>query len=180
MPEKVTRGFDQGPRPTSQAANQDAVSQFAKLERLSASPGAVREISLLNAQIDIRPILPAVQVPTLVLHRRTDARVPIEIGRKPYINVVAADLDGDGHVDLVMPNSGLDSICILFGDGHGHFTHARQSPLVAGPTPFMVAVADLNGDGRPDIVVANYSGHITDTSGDGLTWVRNDGDRITD
>jgi class 3 adenylate cyclase len=35
----------------------------------------------LNAQIDIRPILPAVQVPTLVLHRRTDARVPIEVGR---------------------------------------------------------------------------------------------------
>ena len=65
----------------SQAANQDAISQFGKLERLSASPGAVRAISLLNAQIDIRPILPTVQVPTLVLHRRTDARVPIEIGR---------------------------------------------------------------------------------------------------
>jgi pimeloyl-ACP methyl ester carboxylesterase len=65
----------------SQAANQDAVSQFAKLERLSASPGAVRAIALLNAKIDIRPILPTVQVPTLVLHRRSDARVPIELGR---------------------------------------------------------------------------------------------------
>jgi pimeloyl-ACP methyl ester carboxylesterase len=65
----------------SQAANQDAVSQFAKLERLSASPGAVRAIAFLNAQIDIRPILPTVQVPTLVLHRRSDARVPIELGR---------------------------------------------------------------------------------------------------
>jgi pimeloyl-ACP methyl ester carboxylesterase len=65
----------------SQASNQDAISQFAKLERLSASPGTVRAISLLNAQIDVRPILPSVQVPTLVLHRRTDARVPIEIGR---------------------------------------------------------------------------------------------------
>ena len=65
----------------SQAASQDAVSQFAKLERLSASPGAVRAIGLLNAKIDIRPILPTVQVPTLVLHRRTDARVPIEVGR---------------------------------------------------------------------------------------------------
>jgi pimeloyl-ACP methyl ester carboxylesterase len=65
----------------SQAANQDAVSQFAKMERLSASPGALRAIALLNAQIDIRPILPTLQVPTLVLHRRTDARVPIEVGR---------------------------------------------------------------------------------------------------
>jgi pimeloyl-ACP methyl ester carboxylesterase len=65
----------------SQATNHDDVSQFGKLERLSASPGALRAISLLNAQIDIRPILPTVQVPTLVLHRRTDARVPIEAGR---------------------------------------------------------------------------------------------------
>ncbi|HLX14103.1 MAG TPA: adenylate/guanylate cyclase domain-containing protein [Bradyrhizobium sp.] len=65
----------------SQAENQDAVSQFAKLERLSASPGAVKAIAFLNAQIDIRPILPTVQVPTLVLHRRSDARVPIEFGR---------------------------------------------------------------------------------------------------
>jgi pimeloyl-ACP methyl ester carboxylesterase len=65
----------------SQAANQDAVSQFAKMERLSASPGALRAIASLNAQIDIRPILPTVQVPTLVLHRRADARVPIEAGR---------------------------------------------------------------------------------------------------
>jgi pimeloyl-ACP methyl ester carboxylesterase len=65
----------------SQLANSDAVRQFAKLERLSASPGAVRAIAFLNAQIDIRPILPNVQVPTLVLHRRTDARVPIELGR---------------------------------------------------------------------------------------------------
>src|ERR1700694_5741999 len=64
----------------SQAANQDAVRQFAKMERLSASPGALRAIALLNAQIDIRPILPTLQVPTLVLHRRTDVRVPIEAG----------------------------------------------------------------------------------------------------
>jgi pimeloyl-ACP methyl ester carboxylesterase len=60
--------------------SQDAISQFAKLERLSASPGAIRTLVLLNAEIDVRPILPAVQVPTLVLHRNQDARVPIEIG----------------------------------------------------------------------------------------------------
>ena len=102
---------------------------------------------------------------------------PIEVGRKPYINVIATDLDGDGHVDLVMPNSGFNTVSILFGDGHGHFQHAAQSPIVAGPTPFMVAVADINGDGRPDILVANYSGHIIDISRDGVTWIRNDGNR---
>jgi hypothetical protein len=102
---------------------------------------------------------------------------PIEIGRKPYVNVIATDVDGDGHIDLVMPHAGSDTISILFGDGHGHFNHAPQSPIVAGPVPFDVSVGDVNGDGRPDVVIANYSGHVTDTLRDGLTWVRNDGGR---
>ena len=58
----------------------DAISQFAKLERLSASPGAVKTLAQLNFGIDVRSVLPAVQVPTLVLHRNKDARVPIEVG----------------------------------------------------------------------------------------------------
>jgi class 3 adenylate cyclase len=84
----------------SQAANQDALSQFAKLERLSASPGAVRAIALLNAQIDIRSILPAVQVPTLVLHRSADVRVPIEAGRDLAARIPNAkfiEYPGDDH-----------------------------------------------------------------------------------
>src|SRR5438876_2914480 len=65
----------------SRAANQDAVNQFAKFERLSASPGAYKAIVLLNMLIDVRAILPTVRVPTLVLHRRNDALVPVEWGR---------------------------------------------------------------------------------------------------
>lgn len=108
--------------------------------------------------------------------------VGLDTGRGAYVNVVAADLDGDGNADLIMPNARPDephdSVTILFGDGHGHFQPAAQSPIVAGPAPFMVAVADVNGDGRPDILVANYSGHITDIANDGLTWLRNDGHRV--
>jgi pimeloyl-ACP methyl ester carboxylesterase len=84
----------------SQSANQNALSQFAKLERLSASPGAVRAIAFLNAQIDIRSILPTVQVPTLVLHRRADARVPIEAGRDLAARIPNAkfiEYPGDDH-----------------------------------------------------------------------------------
>jgi class 3 adenylate cyclase len=66
----------------SQATNQDAVARFAKFQRLSASPGAIKAISFLNAQIDVRSILPTIQVPTLVLHRGEDAQVPVELGRK--------------------------------------------------------------------------------------------------
>jgi len=65
----------------SQATNPDAIAQFAKFERLSASPGAFKTILLLNRQIDVSSILPTVRVPTLVLHRRTDALIPVALGR---------------------------------------------------------------------------------------------------
>jgi pimeloyl-ACP methyl ester carboxylesterase len=59
-----------------------AIAQFAKFERLSASPGAVRSFTMLNAQIDLSSILPAVRVPTLVLHNQGDVQVPVERGRE--------------------------------------------------------------------------------------------------
>jgi class 3 adenylate cyclase len=66
----------------SQAANPDAVAQFAKFERLSASPGAYKALLSMNRQIDVRSILPSVRVPTLVLHRTDDALIQVERGRE--------------------------------------------------------------------------------------------------
>jgi len=66
----------------SQATDPAAISRFAKFERLSSSPGAFKTILLLNRQIDVTAILPTLQVPTLVLHRRDDIQIPIALGRK--------------------------------------------------------------------------------------------------
>ena len=66
----------------SLAADPGAVAQFAKFERLSASPGAVKAFTMLNSQIDVSVILPAVRVPTLVLHNQGDVQVPVERGRE--------------------------------------------------------------------------------------------------
>ena len=113
----------------------------------------------------------------LLLVSTTGRSTPIEVGRKPYLTLTAADIDGDGNIDLITPNQGFGTVSILPGDGHGHFAHAPQSPIAAGPGPFAAAVADVNGDRKPDIVVANFSGQITDTARDGVTWIRNDGAR---
>ena len=84
----------------SLAANPDAVALFAKFERLSASPGAVRAVMQMNALIDVRSILPSVRVPTLVLHRQNDALVPVEQGRELATRIPGAkfiEYPGAGH-----------------------------------------------------------------------------------
>jgi hypothetical protein len=83
-------------------------------------------------------------------------------------SVAVADVNGDGRLDLVVANcalagspgcSGLLSglVGILLGNGDGTF----QPPVTYGPGGFStwaVAAADVNGDGRPDLMVANYCG----------------------
>jgi hypothetical protein len=103
--------------------------------------------------------------------------VSAPIGRKPYWNVAVADIDGDGAVDLIAPNAGLGTVSILTGNARAQFTHVPGSPFAAGPGPFSIAIGDLNGDRRPDVAVANYSGQASQTANDGLTWIRNDGAR---
>ncbi|MET4798117.1 adenylate/guanylate cyclase domain-containing protein [Bradyrhizobium sp. LB11.1] len=66
----------------SEASKPSAVAQFGRFERLASSPGALRTILRLNRQIDVTAILPTLQMPTLVLHRKADLQVPVEFGRK--------------------------------------------------------------------------------------------------
>jgi class 3 adenylate cyclase len=64
-------------------------------ERHSASPGMVKQIIEMNGKVDLRPVLPAIRVPTLVLHRRDDPLVEIDLGRK-----LAAEIPGAQFVEL--------------------------------------------------------------------------------
>ncbi len=57
------------------------VQWFGRLERASASPGAVLALMRANYEIDVRYVLPAIQAPTLILHRVGDRTVPVEAGR---------------------------------------------------------------------------------------------------
>lgn len=65
-----------------------------------------------------------------------------------------ADLDGDGHLDLVVSNDRPDRKLVYRGDGHGNFTVSGTYGDPAWDTR-NITLADLNGDGRPDIAVAN-------------------------
>jgi class 3 adenylate cyclase len=50
---------------------------FARLERLAASPGTAAKLMLMNGQVDVRAVLPSIQVPTLVMHREHDEFIDI-------------------------------------------------------------------------------------------------------
>jgi class 3 adenylate cyclase len=65
---------------------------FARLERLGASPGAAVALLRMNSRADARACLPAVQVPTLVMHKPEDLMVNIEHGRYLARNIPDSQL----------------------------------------------------------------------------------------
>ena len=81
---------------------------------------------------------------------------PFPCGRSPY-PVAVADVNGDNKLDIVVPNTapGPTTITVLLGDGRGDFRAAPRSPFKANDRAYFVAVADLNGDGKPDIVATH-------------------------
>ena len=68
---------------------------WARFERLGTSPAGAIALARMNGQIDVRDILRAVRVPTLVIHREQDARVNVAAGR-----YLAAHIAGAKHVEI--------------------------------------------------------------------------------
>ena len=78
--------------------------------------------------------------------------------------IAIGDLDGDGNLDMAITNYAYDGVSVLLGRGDGTFGPRTQ--VGAGRYPYdsyTVAMGDLNGDGRPDLVTATGTLFNTDT-----------------
>src|SRR5207244_4079079 len=92
---------------------------------------------------------------------------PVAAGTSPRA-VAMGDVNGDGKLDLTVPNLGSNNVTILLGNGSGGFSPAAGSPVAVGTEPGSVAIGDANGDGRLDLAAANLrSDNVTILLGNG-------------
>jgi len=84
----------------SQVDNPEVANWWATFRQMSASPGDAADLLRMNCLIDIRNILPAIRVPTLIVHARGDRVAPVEAGRffaEHIPNARLLELDSDDH-----------------------------------------------------------------------------------
>src|ERR1044071_887389 len=82
--------------------------------------------------------------------------------------IYGGDFNGDHNLDLAMTssNNGVPAVAIMLGNGAGGF--GSPSYIAVGGAPSSLAPADLNGDGKLDLAIANsYQGTLTILLGDG-------------
>jgi hypothetical protein len=90
------------------------------------------------------------------------AAVAYSSGGTNAVSVAVADVNGDGKADLLVVNTCADFNCrtgtvgVLVGVGDGSFQPALNYDS-GGYGPDSIAVADVNGDGKPDLMMANFS-----------------------
>ena len=92
--------------------------------------------------------------------------------------VTLADLNNNGILDLIVADSGSNNVLVYPGLGNGSFGQALNGGhgFFTGTDPVGITVADVNGDGRPDLIIANAGSNdvsilINEKVGNSFTFV---------
>lgn len=107
------------------------------------------------------PLSQVVGIDLLTFVGKRPARKPLVRfgGTRGIFGIATGDFDGDGNLDIVYAAwEPKREFVVLLGDGKGGFTRATLEGISAAPqTNYDLKVADVNGDGRPDIIIAYES-----------------------
>jgi pimeloyl-ACP methyl ester carboxylesterase len=169
----------------------EAIEARQRGDRMKISPGAFVQLGRMNAEIDVRPILSTIRVPTLVLHRRED-HIPIEGARWTAEQIPGArfvELPGGPH----MPYYGdweavvdairefVEPICLESARPYDSVLATVLFTDLVGSTAKAVEVGDRRWrelleqhHARIRTQLAHYRGIELDTAGDGF-FARFDG-----
>lgn len=158
---------------------------WGRWERLGANPGAARALILTNSEIDITNILPSINLPTLIMHRRDDTFVNAACGRllaERIPNAKYVELPGSDHLYFVgegadqildetaqfltgnLPSVEIDRILstVLFTDIVGSTEHA----IKLGDSKWRELLNQHHMLVRKEL--ARFRGREMDTAGDGF------------
>ena len=80
------------------------------------------------------------------------SQLPLRTG-EPW-SAVINDINGDRKPDIVATHHDMNQLTVLLGDGRGGFVEATASPFDFGGKAFRAAVADVNRDGKMDVLAA--------------------------
>lgn len=168
---------------TPQAEAKGFRSAAATFERRSASPGAVRAIVQMAAQIDVRHIAPLVSVPTLVMHASGDPVISVGAGRDLAQLIPGAEYveaDSDDHAFL-WDDAELTRRCqeFLTGDHRDHEPDRLLATIlftdIVSSTSHQAQVGDRGWselldsyDRAADRQLARFRGRKVKHTGDGI------------
>jgi DNA-binding SARP family transcriptional activator/class 3 adenylate cyclase len=182
-------GFESDMKMMCPSADDAMARWWGERCRAAASPGAIRTLQEMNSLIDVRALLPAIRVPTLVVHRGTDYDVRIEEGRYIAERIPGAhfvELPGADHFVAVDPDQILDAVEPFLAE-----CGASPAPPVDDRVLATLLVTDIAGSTRTaadlgdhawrDLVeyhyellraeLARYRGRELDAAGDGILAV---------
>jgi pimeloyl-ACP methyl ester carboxylesterase/DNA-binding winged helix-turn-helix (wHTH) protein len=167
-------------RAPSMASDPRFRNWWATYLRMGASPGAARALTQMNAEIDVRHVLPSVRVPTLVIHRTDDRCLKVEEGRYVAERIPGAklvELSGVDHLPFVGDQDSIIDEIEEFLTGERQ--HPDRDRVLA--TVMVAYINDLAAAGgqqgqRAEIVdrlkaqirkeVELFHGRVTEMSGD--------------
>jgi class 3 adenylate cyclase len=169
----------------SRRNDQAFLQWFARIERAAASPGSVLTLIRANYEIDVRHLLPAIRVPTLILHRAGDELVPVRAGRYLAEHIPGAkyaEIPGTDH--LVLDQETQDVIADQIEEFITGERRRLEPDRVVATVMFTDIVGSTQraaevGDGRWRELRGNwhtvmrkeltaFRGREVDTAGDGL------------